>query len=108
MRRWLFQACLAPACLASACLALACLALAGLALAGLGLAGCGDRAVGGTPCQQLCLELRPKLIDNFGVPAEKVNCDDQKWIDAGTCDACWQVVTDDYGVQPASKTCEYF
>jgi hypothetical protein len=93
MRRWLFLACLFLAC---------------LVLAGLVLAGCGDRAVGGTPCQQLCLELRPKLIDNFGVPAEKVNFDDQKWIDAETCDACWQVVTDDYSVQPTPKTCDHF
>jgi hypothetical protein len=55
-------------------------------------------------CSRLCLQLRDKLMNNFGVPAEKLNCADSKWdVD---CAACYKVFKDELQVAVAAGSCE--
>jgi len=59
---------------------------------------CGERAVGDSPCAQVCVDLRDKLIHTFGVAPEQIDCLAAKWSKARTCDDCKRVFSESYGV----------
>ena len=67
-----------------------------------GGAACGGRAAGDSECQKMCRSVRDKLINNFGVQPERVNCDDDKWRDA-TCEECIEIFRDEFDVQPTTS-----
>lgn len=76
----------------------------------IGLAcACGDRTVGDGPCAQVCLELRDKLIQNFGVSPSQIDCLDGSWGAPQTCDACKKLISQRYGVQAVGdEICRHF
>jgi hypothetical protein len=67
-----------------------------LALAG----ACGGRAVGDTQCQEFCSAVRDDLMQYFAIPPERVDCDQAKWREAKTCEACEAIFKLEFEVQP--------
>jgi hypothetical protein len=55
-------------------------------------------------CAKVCLAIRDKLINNFGVPPEQLNCTDGKWqLD---CEACKQLLDHEWGIGTPQGYCE--
>jgi len=73
----------------------------------LALPGCEGRAVGDGPCVRACEEIRDKLIDNFGIPPDKVDCSDPVWLEADTCDKCERLIGQLYQVG-TTGLCHHF
>jgi len=67
---------------------LLCMALAGWI-------GCGP-----SPCEDICRDIRAKLIDNFGIPADRIDCSTSEWDDADTCEECKNLFGKKYDVYP--------
>ena len=65
-----------------------------LALATAG-AGCGA-----SECENLCWEVKPKLMDNFGIPEHRIDCAASKW--EGDCDHCRELMKREFDVQITS------
>ncbi len=64
--------------------------LAGLLFCGVTL-GCGDTP---SPCEEICRKTRQRLIENFGVAPERVNCSDEKW--QGDCQYCKELLSKEF------------
>ncbi len=81
---------------------LACAVATGLLLA-TGVMGCG----GESPCEKICSSSRDKLIANFGIKPEAIDCADAKWDEASTCDKCAAIFATEYLVA-ATMDCSKF
>ena len=60
------------------------------------LTACG----GGSPCEEYCLESREKLIKNYGVSPEAVDCSASMWDEADTCAKCGALFMEEYQINP--------
>ena len=77
--------------------------IVGLAVAAaLLFAGCGVRNPFSVdvPCVETCKDLKPKLINNLGIPESRINCEDPMWREANTCAKCKQLIRTLYEIQP--------
>lgn len=64
--------------------------------------GDGDVAAQGptnNQCVAFCEKVRPKLLNNFGVPAAQINCLDSMWRRATSCKACLDVLRREYDLE---------
>lgn len=60
------------------------------------------------PCVRFCKDARDKLINNFGVPPEQIDCSERKWVEADTCSKCDEIVRRDYRAQPTELCQTYY
>lgn len=51
-----------------------------------------------TECEEICASVRGKLIENFGVPPEQVDCTDPMWV--GDCAHCSEVLRREFEIVP--------
>ncbi len=73
------------------------------------LGACGARVVGNSPCEQVCVDLRDELIQNFGVAPGEIDCLDGGWSSPQTCDDCKRLIRDKYKVQmTGDDICRHF